>query len=169
MSFQTPQRKKNFRSLTFLTPNTPTTLDYSVPNVQSATKTGRWLDKSGLQQVAEQNRISKAIFLAESPSDAVKNFANAIGQVKTMAPSLVDTHDVFLDGLKKLGVDFTPQERDNFLLRNSKKIVAEAQAMLINNNRGAYEKLKKLGGLKGTVSRKARRIYKKHYSRRGKH
>lgn len=133
----------------------------------TGSKTLDWVNKHANAAAQTQNKINKAIFLAEKPVDAVKIFGTTLGNIKGLATKAVGNYQQVLGALEKLGVEFTEKDADDFLLRNSKKLVGEAQALFLKNNVGAYQKLKKLGGLKNAVSKKGRRIFKKRYGRRG--
>ncbi len=129
-------------------------------------KTMRWLGKMVNDNATEQNKLSQAIFLAESPADAVKQVANMLGRIKQESIRSAETFRTAIPLLRQLGIIISDKEADDFIYRNARKLTAEIQALYLKHNSGAYKKLKKLGGLKGTVSRKARRIYRKRYSGR---
>lgn len=132
----------------------------------NGSKVNNWINKSAQQLANSQNAMNKAIFLATKPEDAVKLFGTNLGKIKASAIDVANHFETLVDQLEKYGVELTDVQKDAFILRNAKKLVGEAQALYINGNIGAYNKLKKLGGIKGTVSKKARRIFKKRYGRR---
>lgn len=128
-----------------------------------------WLGKHANKIATEQNHIIQAMFLAENPAQAIKDFANKLINIKTTAaPATAYYANTVIPTLRTMGLSFTEKEADAFVYKHAKRYVDEIQALMLSRNPSAYRKLKSLGGLKGTVSRKARRIYKKHYARRSR-
>lgn len=116
-----------------------------------------------LQGTQFSNRANKAISIAEDPAGATKAFVNDLNRINAMAPDL---------GQKMLGIvdsalpDVDLRKKDFVSSKMFKAAHGEMQAMLIQDNYPAYQKLAKLGGV--PVTKRGLKLATKRIAKRGK-
>lgn len=116
-----------------------------------------------LQGTQFANRANKAISIAEDPAGATKAFVNDLNRINAMAPDL---------GKNMLGIvssalpDVDLRKQDFVTSKMFKAAHGEMQAMLIQDNYPAYQKLAKLGGV--PVTKRGLKLATKRIAKRGK-
>lgn len=116
-----------------------------------------------LQGTQFSNRANKAIAIAEDPAGATKAFVNDLNRINAKAPAL---------GKMMLGVvteavpDLDLRKKDFVSSKMFKAAHGEMQAMLIQDNYPAYQKLAKLGGV--PVTKRGLKLATKRIAKRGK-
>ncbi len=116
-----------------------------------------------LQGTQFSNRANKAIAIAEDPAGATKAFVNDLNRINSKAPAL---GKMMLDVVTEAVPDLDLRKKDFVSSKMFKSAHGELQAMLIQDNYPAYQKLAKLGGV--PVTKRGLKLATKRIAKRGK-
>ena len=116
-----------------------------------------------LQGTQFSNRANKAIAIAEDPAGATKAFVNDLNRINSKAPKL---GKMMLDVVTEAVPDLDLRKKDFVTSKMFKSAHGELQAMLIQDNYPAYQKLAKLGGV--PVTKRGLKLATKRIAKRGK-
>jgi len=116
-----------------------------------------------LQGTQFSNRANKAIAIAEDPAGATKAFVNDLNRINSKAPKL---GKMMLDVVTEAVPDLDLRKKDFVSSKMFKAAHGEMQAMLIQDNYPAYQKLAKLGGV--PVTKRGLKLATKRIAKRGK-